>query len=173
MCFMYLGWLIFESYFDDIWCVSCIWGGWYLVHIWLIFGSYLVCFLYLGWLIFESYLDDIWCVSCIWGDWYLNHILMIFGMFPVFGVAGHKRSIIVVEVPLAAAMDDVVTRNVISLFVMFEDIYISFYLPHIFVMFNDLYISFSALLVWFFGFLGDFFGFLCEYFCISRRIIHC
>ena len=34
----------------------------------------------------------------------------------------HKRSIIVVEVPLAAAVD-VVTRNVISPFVMFDGVY--------------------------------------------------
>ena len=48
---------------------------------------------------------------------------MIFDVFPVFGVAsGHKRSIIVVEVPLAAAVDDVVTRNIISLFVMADDV---------------------------------------------------
>ena len=48
-------------------------------------------------------------------------VLPVFGVFPVFGVAGHKRSIIVVEVPLAAAVDNVVTRNVISLFVMLDD----------------------------------------------------
>ena len=64
---------------------------------------------------------------------------MIFDVFPVFGVAsGHKRSIIVVEVPLAAAVDDVVTRDVISLFVMYNFFYLPLYIYRI-TKFDDIY----------------------------------
>ena len=118
----------------------------------LYLGSYCVhiCVFYIVFLIHNDVFPvfgvaDILMIFGVFPVIGVANIWMIFDVFPVFGVAsGHKRSIIVVEVPLAAAVDDVVTRDVISLFVMYNFFYLPLYIYRI-TKFDDIYCIFPCI----------------------------